>query len=130
VHPSAGEPVLCLFDEAQKDEVLEDILHFVRIIGEAREDPVTGKIASIKIHDIERMEDKEAEATELLPQGTPISRSFWESPSLEELALAQDVKPLTDVRSLFGTWPGEADDEFEEAIDELRHSHMVREGEV
>jgi hypothetical protein len=38
VHPSAGEPVLCLFDEAQKDEVLEDILHFVRIVGEAKED--------------------------------------------------------------------------------------------
>jgi len=126
VHPSAGEPVLCLFDEAQKDEVLEDILHFVRIVGEAREDPVTGKIASIKIHDIERLEDKETEATELLPQGTPVSRSFWESPSLEELAQAQNVKPLTDVRSLFGAWPGEVDDGFEEAIDELRHSHMVQ----
>jgi len=128
VHPAAGEPVLCLFDEAQKDEVLEDILHFVRIVGEAKEDPVTGKIASIKIHDIERLEDKENEATELLPQGTPISRSFWESPSLAELAQAQNVKPLTDVRSLFGTWPGEIDDGFEEAIDELRHSHMAQGG--
>ncbi|WP_373500498.1 hypothetical protein [Desulfococcus sp.] len=128
VHPAAGEPVLCLFDEAQKDEVLEDILQFVRIVGEAREDSVTGKIASIKIHDIERLEDKENEATELLPQGTPISRSFWESPSLEELAQAQNVKPLTDVRSLMGTWPGEIDDGFEEAIDELRHSHMAKGG--
>ena len=126
VHPAAGEPVLCLFDEAQKDEVLEDILHFVRIVGEAKEDPVTGKIASIRIQDIERLEDKENEATELLPQGTPISRSFWESPSLEELAQAQNVKPLTDVRTLFGTWPGEIDDGFEETIDELRHSHMTQ----
>jgi len=124
IHPSAGEPVLCLFNEEQKDEVLEDILHFVRIVGEAKEDPISGKIASIKIHDIERLEDRENEAVDLLPLGTPISRDFWESPSLDDLALAQNVKPLADVRVLFGTWPGAADDGFEEAIDELRHSHL------
>jgi len=122
IHPSIGEPVLCLFNEEQKDDVLEDILHFVRIIGEAKEDPVTGKIASINIHDIERLEDRENEAIDLLPLGTPVSRDFWESPTLEELALCQNVKPLDDVRVLFGTWPGEIDDGFEEAIDELRHS--------
>jgi len=124
VHPSAGDPVLCLFDEEQKDEVLEDILQYVRIVGEAKQDPISGKISSIKIHDIERLEDRENEAADLLPQGTPISRDFWESPTLDELAEAQGVKPLADVRALFGTWPGEADDGFEEAVDELRHSHM------
>ena len=122
VHPSAGEPVLCLFDEEQKDEVLEDILQYVRIVGEAKEDPLTGKIASIKIHDIERLEDREGEAADLLPQGTPISRDFWESPTLDELAQAQNVKPMMDVSALFGTWPGEMDDGFEKVIDELRHS--------
>ena len=122
VHPSTGEPVLCLFDEEQKDEVLEDILQYVRIVGEAKEDPLTGKIASIKIHDIERLEDREGEAADLLPQGTPISRDFWESATLEELAQAQNVKPMMDVNALFGTWPGETDDGFEKVIDELRHS--------
>ncbi len=126
VHPPVGDPVLCLFDEEQKDEVLEDILQYVRIVGEAKEDAVSGKISSIKIHDIERLEEYEGEATELLPQGTPISRSFWESPSLDELAEAQNVKPMADVRALFGTWPGDVDDGFEDAIDELRHSHMER----
>ena len=53
-----------LFDEAQKDEVLEDILHFVRIVGEAKENPFTGKITNIKIHDIECLEDKENEAVD------------------------------------------------------------------
>ena len=62
VHPSVGEPVLCLFDEEQKDEVLENILQYVRIVGEAVEDPVTSKITSIKIHDIDRLEDRENEA--------------------------------------------------------------------
>ena len=28
---------------------------------------------------------------------------------------------MADVRALFGTWPGEEDDGFEQAIDELRH---------
>ena len=121
VHPSVGDPVLCLFDEAQKEEVLEDILNYVRVVGEAKEDPVTGKITSIKIHDIERLEDREDEAADLLPQGTPIARDFWQSPTLEELAQAQNVQPMVDVRLLFGTWPGEQNDGFEEAIDELRH---------
>ena len=128
VHPSVGEPVLCLFDEAQRDEVLEDILHYVRIVGEAKEDPLTGRISSIKIHDIERLEDREGEAADLLPQGTPLSRDFWDSPTLDELAQAQNVRPMTDVRALFGTWPGEMNDGFEEAIDELRHSHMRKGG--
>ncbi len=124
IHPSAGDPVLCLFDEETKDEVLENILQYVRILGEAKEDPVTGKIASIKIHNIERLEGREGEAADLLPQGTPISRDFWESPSLDELAQAQNVGPMMDIRVLFGTWPGEMDDGFEEAIDELRHSSI------
>lgn len=123
VHPSAGEPVLCLFDEEQRDEVLDDILRYVRIVGEAKEDPLTGKIASIKIHDIERLEDREGEAADLLPQGTPISRSFWESPTLDELAQAQNVRPMADVRALFGTWPGEIGDGFEQEVDDLRHAH-------
>jgi hypothetical protein len=126
VHPSAGDPVLCLFDEEQKDEVLEDILRYVRIVGEAKEDPVTGKITSIRIHDIERLEDREDEAVELLPQGTPISRDFWESPTLDELAQSQHVQPMADVRTLFGTWPGEDDDGFEALIHELRHPSTTR----
>ncbi len=125
VHPSIGDPVLCLFDNEQKDEVYEDILKYVRIVGEAKEDPTSGKITSIIIHDIERLDDKENEATHLLPQGTPISHSFWESPTLEELAKAQNVQPIVDVRALFGTWPGKVDDGFEESIDELRHPSMA-----
>jgi hypothetical protein len=120
VHPSVGDPILCLFDEEQKEEVLEDILQYVRIVGETREEPTTGRIASIKIHDIERLEDREGEFAELLPQGTPLPTNFWQSPTIEELAASQDVAPLGDVSSLYGTWPGQEDDRFEESIHELR----------
>ena len=121
VHPSVGDPILCLFDEAQKDEVFENILRYVRVAGESKEDPVSGKITSIKIHDIERLEDRQSDAQDLLPLGTPVSRSFWETLTLEELARSQNVQPMKDVRTLFGTWPGEKDDGFEAAIDELRY---------
>ncbi len=125
VHPSFGDPVLCLFDDEQKDEVLEDILQYVRITGEAKEDPQTGKIVSIKIHDIERLPNKEDEATKLLPQGSPISYGFCESPTRDDLAQTQNVQPMKDVRSLFGTWPGELDDGFERIMDDLRHSQLA-----
>lgn len=125
VHPSVGEPVLCLFGEEQKEEVLEDILHYVRIVGEAKEDPATQKITSIRIHDIERIEDREQEAAELLPQGSPLPQDFWYSPTIEELALTQNVQPLVDGRFLFGTWPGELDDDFDSVVEGLRHQSLV-----
>ncbi len=128
VHPSAGEPVLCLFDDEQKDEVLENILQYVHIVGEATEDAVSGKITSIKIHNIEQLEERENEAVDLLPKGTPISHSFWESPTIDELAKSQHVRPMVDIRALFGTWPDEENDGFEETIDELRHLNTTRAG--
>lgn len=51
----------------------------------------------------------------------PAAFSFWESLTLEELAKLQNVRPIEDIRDLFGTWPGDADDGFEEDIARLRH---------
>lgn len=45
---------------------------------------------------------------------------FWQSPSLEELAVSQGVQPMSDVKKIFGTWPGTDDDGFEEDILALR----------
>ena len=125
IHPSAGPPVLCLFTEDQRDEVLENILHYVRVIGEAKEDPETGKITSIKMADIQRLEDREDAQKELLPVGTPLPIDFWTSPTIEELAQAQSVEPMADVTTLFGTWPGEADDGFEVSIRSLRNESLA-----
>ena len=126
LHPSAGAPVLCFFDEEKKDEVLDNILHFVRIVGEGKEDPVSGKTTGIKIHDIELLEGFDDRAADLLPQGTPLAPDFWEAPTLDELAMSQGVQPTVSVRTFFGTWPGEDDDGFEEAVDELRHPNVDR----
>lgn len=59
-------------------------------------------------------------------QDIPAGGDFWQSPTLEELAQAQGVSPIADVRVLFGTWPGEPDDGFEALIDELRHPRAIR----
>jgi hypothetical protein len=83
------------------------------------------KLAKTRPDEITKADSKKTRASETatdpLPQAARISRDFWESPTLDELALAQNVKPIADVRALFGTWPGEEDDGFEAAIDELRH---------
>jgi hypothetical protein len=125
VHPSAGPPVLCLFNEQQKDEVLENILHYVRVIGEAKEDPDSGKITSIKLADIQRLEAREDTQKDLLPVGEPLPTDFWASPTIEELAQTQGVVPLTDVTSLFGIWPGDIDDGFENSIRSLRDRSLA-----
>jgi len=52
---------------------------------------------------------------------TPVTVDFWESPTLEQLARSQNIGPIADVRAIFGTWPGEAADGFEAAVEKLRH---------
>jgi hypothetical protein len=127
IHPSVGDSVMCFFIEDQKEEVYENILHFVRVSGEARQDPATGKITSIQLHDIRRLENREQERQDLLPQGTPLPTEFWQAPSLDTLAEIQGTQPVHDVSTLFGTWPGELDDGFEALIRDLRQHDIAGE---
>lgn len=55
------------------------------------------------------------------PRYLESDQTFWYSPSLEELERLQNVAPVADVKYLYGTWPGDDDDGFEDAIDALRH---------
>lgn len=82
---------------------------------------VTGSIeVPTTARDAERIDDHEDEGRDPPQRGT-LSQDFWTSPTLDELAAAQGVGPL-DTEALLGTWPGEDDDGFEDAIDELRHA--------
>lgn len=84
---------------------------------------VTGSIeVPTTARDAERIDDHEDEGRDPPQRGT-LSQDFWASPALDELAAAQGVGPL-DTEALLGTWPGEDDDGFEDAIDELRHAGM------
>lgn len=126
IHPPIGDPIICLFDEDQKEAVLENILQYVRIEGEAQEDSISRKITNIKIRDIERIEDMEVDEKNI-PTGEPLPFDFWKSWTIEELAEAQGVIPVTDVTALLGTWPGEVDDGFEEFIQDLRRQNSIGE---
>ena len=125
VHPSLGEPVHCYFDDSHMDEVLENILGYVRVVGEPIEDPSAGRTTSIRIHDIEPLYDKAGATTGLLPKGIAFRTSFWGAHALEDLADVQNVKPLKSAQDLFGTWPGDENDGFESAIVELRQARTV-----
>ena len=124
VHPSSGDPVICLFSDSLRDEVYRSILHFVRVTGEAKEDPISHKIVSITISDIERVEAKEDQAVEILPSGAPLPGDFWQSMSFDELAAAQGVRPLTHIDALVGSWPGDVNDGFEESVHKLRQANI------
>ncbi|MCX7048061.1 MAG: hypothetical protein NTX50_21560 [Candidatus Sumerlaeota bacterium] len=58
-------------------------------------------------------------------QKEPAEASFWRHQTIEELAAKQRVNPVTDLKLLQGTWPGEDDDGFEEWIEELRASQII-----
>jgi hypothetical protein len=124
VHPPIGDPVVCDFDEEQKEEVLENILRRVRIVGEAIKDPLTHKIQRVRIYDIEPLEDL-AEAIDGVQLATPQYYDFWSSRTLEELAQIQGVKPINDITSLYHTWPGNLDDGFEEFVEKLREESIA-----
>ena len=79
------------------------------------------KGSQTKMHSVEqRLGKRKPEDIDLLPKELPISREFRESLTIDELAELQNVKPMVDVRALFGIWPDEEDDGFEEAVNELR----------
>ena len=59
----------------------------------------------------------------------PGVNTFWQTPTLEQLIAAQGVKPIPDIRVLYGTWPGEESDGFEAMIDDLRHSKLQGSGQ-
>lgn len=70
------------------------------------------------VEECEQFEKYEEEDTQLSPLGMPTD--FWQSLSLEELAILQSVKPMLDINLIVGTWPGTGDDGFEEDIQTLR----------
>lgn len=63
---------------------------------------------------------------EVFHDASPFSQDFWPSPTLDELAKSRNAQPAANMRALFGTWPGDEDDGFEAAIDELRHPGSKR----
>jgi hypothetical protein len=53
------------------------------------------------------------------------SDPFWQSKTIQEIALAQGVQPIKNFDVLLGGWPeDELDDHFEEAVERWRHGEL------
>ncbi len=106
IHPLASQPILCTFTGEQEQEVYDALRKPVKIEGTASVNPNNGKVESIAINKIG--------ITEQLLVG---AKEFYSGKSLEQLAEAQGVTPLTNPKILVGGWPeGEDVDEFLEDI--------------
>lgn len=107
---SSGESVSCIFTEEQADEIAGMTRNYVRVKGEAVINPASGKMSYVRVHTIE-----------------PLSRNkeFWQSRTLDELAMLQGITSETDLKAFYNTWPGEVDDKFEEFINNLRKGNLA-----
>jgi len=66
------------------------------------------------------------ESARVPTQAAPFPGDFWASPTVDQLAESQGVRPIEGVHLLFGTWPGEDDDGFEDEIRSLRKTSPAR----
>ena len=106
VHPPVGQPIICSFDKSKESDVYASILKPVRISGDAKINPNTGKIEEIHIQDIGVMEQLLVGA-----------KDFFSGKSITELAEAQGVRPITDPKVLIGGWP--AEDNLDDFLEEI-----------
>lgn len=114
LHPSAGTPILCSFDEDLVPAIVSNLRRFVRVYGEGSIDPSTGRVHSLIVRDLESIEG---------PPMQGFSRAalsgFWSAKTFDELAMEQGVYPIEDWDQLVGNWPEDADfDSFLEAVRE------------
>jgi hypothetical protein len=123
LHPPLGKPILCAFDEAQKEDVLAALTRFVRVVGEATERE--GEIQSLRIQYIEVL-DPVGLAHNMAARSA--ADFFSTAPDIDTLAAQQGVKPVTDFDKLRGDfWPeDESADDFTTALYNWRHEDSGR----
>jgi hypothetical protein len=110
IHPPIGLPLQCSFDAELEDEVYGALRKPVRLTGTANLNPNTGKPDDMKIEKLEIVDELLVGAKE-----------FFASRSLQQLADAQGVAPLSNPEKLEGGWPEEENvDEFVDAVYQSR----------
>lgn len=106
IEPSVGEPINCRFDEITTEPVMRLMRRFVQARGEASYEPMTSKIASFFIRDLEPIETATS-----MPEA--LNSPFWRTKTFEELATEQGVGPIDDLSRVGGGWPEDEDvDQF------------------
>lgn len=102
IHPAIGLPVQCTFEPGQEDLVYGALRRPARVTGTCKLNPNTGRVEELKIEEIEIVDE--------LLLG---AKDFFASRTIEQLADAQGISPLTSPGDLAGGWPSDEDvDEF------------------
>ena len=66
-------------------------------------------------------------APAVIPEKPAAPGSFWESPTIDDLAARQGVKPVESLDAIMGGWPEEErEDGFEQAVEEWRRTELER----
>lgn len=116
IEPSIGEPTYCKFDETMTEQVIHLMRQFVQARGEATYEPLTDKIATFYIRDLEPIE-------KVTGISEAIYSPFWRSKSYDELAFEQGVQPIDDLSVITGGWPEDEDiEQFLESIKNTREN--------
>ncbi len=106
IDPPIGASIMCLFDPDLADQVYSLLRQPVRVDGTATLQPYTDRIELVRIEQIQR-----------LPTLFMGERNFFAAQTIEQLAIAQKVKPLKDISLLCGGFPKDEDvDDFIEEI--------------
>jgi len=111
IEPSVGEPITCKFDEELTEQVTRLMRHFVQVRGEATYEPITSRISSFYMRDLEPIES----ATGI---SEALNSPFWKSKSFDELATEQGVYPIDDLSVVSGGWP--EDEDIEQFLASIR----------
>lgn len=106
IHPPLDPSVKCIFPSELESKVVGLLRRYVRASGEAELDE-TGRVRVLRLDRIEAVEP------------APGLRSFWERPTLDELAEEQGVQPLARLEDAAADfWPeDESVDDFLAAIE-------------
>ncbi len=126
IHPPAEPPILCSFDEAMAEEIVNALRHYVRIRGPAEIDPLTEKVLKIEIRDLEIL-DWDEEKT-ILAESRVVAEPglFWTGYDVAALAEEQGVQPVESLDDLWGDfWPeDESIDKFIETVRRWRREGL------
>lgn len=110
IHPPVGSPLQCSFEPELEDQIYGALRRPVRLTGVVRLNPNTNRPEELKI-----------EKLEILDELLVGAKDFFTSRSLERLAEAQGVHPLTNASELAGGWPVDENiDEFLATVYESR----------
>ena len=123
-----GKDIIALGDLSFLPLAARSLRRQVSVRGKVCAAKTTGKTWRMQMRSLDSAETSMAvESNSNLESILAAGREARKHKTVEELAKEQGVKPIENVEDLFGGWPGEVDDGFEEWIREERQSHKPRE---